>query len=260
MIRNTFSILEGIGEKLERRLWQEGVLTWDDFLMAGDLNFIRPERKASYEQVLALSLRELSRGNSRHFTFMKRAEQWRLFEVFRGQAVCLDIETNGRPPEWGGYTTVVGLYDGYDYRCLVRGRDLTAEGLMRQLSGYKYLITFFGSAFDMPFLKKTLGVEPDVPHFDLCFGARRMGLRGGLKRLEALLGIERDEAIRGMDGYDAVLLWERAKSNGEEALDLLIKYNREDTINLMALAETVYSGLKAATGVEHYLNGNGKHA
>jgi hypothetical protein len=45
MIRNTFSILNGIGEKLEKRLWRNGILTWPVFINAPDLNFISPNPK-----------------------------------------------------------------------------------------------------------------------------------------------------------------------------------------------------------------------
>ncbi|MBU4320087.1 MAG: hypothetical protein KJ739_03250, partial [Nitrospinae bacterium] len=46
----------------------------------------------------------------------------------------------------GGYVTVVGMYDGCDYRCFVRGNGLSPENLNKELSGYKYLITFYGAA------------------------------------------------------------------------------------------------------------------
>ena len=40
MIRNTFCILEGIGEKLEKRIWKEGILTWEDFTNASEFLWI----------------------------------------------------------------------------------------------------------------------------------------------------------------------------------------------------------------------------
>ncbi|MEW6214257.1 MAG: ribonuclease H-like domain-containing protein [Nitrospirota bacterium] len=64
------------------------------------------------------------------------------------------------------------------------------------------------------------GLRFDILHFDLCFGARRIGLKGGLKRLELCFGIQRREEVRGMGGYDAVLLWEEAKRGNSRALDL----------------------------------------
>lgn len=260
MIRNTFSLLDGIGEKLERRLWRSGILTWEDFLSSPDIDFLSPERKVLFDSGLSSALSQLYRGNASYFADALRGrEHWRLFEVFKGEAVCLDIETNGRMPWAGGYVTVVGLYDGFDYRALVRGEDLTPGRLAEELSGYKYLVTFYGSVFDVPFLERAVpGFRLGIPHFDLCFGARKLGLKGGLKSIEVQMGINREESVRGMDGYDAVLMWQRARRGSGEALELLVNYNREDTVNLMGIAEAVYSGLRGATGIEEFENGNGK--
>jgi uncharacterized protein YprB with RNaseH-like and TPR domain len=64
--------------------------------------------------------------------------------------------------------------------------------------------------------------------------------------------MERSEETRGLDGYDAVILWERARRGREDALELLVKYNREDTVNLMDIARDVYRRLRASTGIEDY--------
>jgi len=255
MIRNTFSTLKGIGERLERRLWRSGILTWDDFINNPGLNFIKPDKKSLFDQQLSFSIGELIDGNAAYFaSTIIRREQWRLFDIFKESAVCLDIETNGLMPGSGGYVTVVGLYDGYDYKCYVRGINLTQENLKKELSKYKYLITFYGSVFDIPFLKRSLpDLKFDIPHFDICFGSRRIGFKGGLKKLEVSLGIERDEAVRGLDGYDAVRLWEHVKQGSNEALDLLKIYNKEDTVNLFKIADITYQRLRLQTGIEEYL-------
>ncbi|MEW6109036.1 MAG: ribonuclease H-like domain-containing protein [Nitrospirota bacterium] len=256
MIRNTFCILDGIGEKLEKRLWKEGILTWEDFTDADELLGLSAERKRLFDESLFLFSEKLSNGNAQYFDKkLKRREHWRLFDFFKDYAVCLDIETNGLQPDSGGYVTVVGLYDGYDYKCLVRGENLTTENLNKELEKYKCLITFYGAAFDVPFLLKTFkGVRFDIPHFDLCFAAKRLKLQGGLKKLEQVLGLEREDSVKGLDGYDAVKLWELSKRGSSESLDLLIKYNREDTVNLMQIASILYEGLRQSTGIEGYLS------
>ena len=125
---------------------------------------------------------------------------------------------------------------------------------MEKLSQYKYLISFYGSVFDVPFLRATLpGFEVNIPHFDLCFGARALGYKGGLKKLEPKMGITRGDDTAGLDGYDAVLLWHKAAKGDERALRLLIEYNKEDTVNLMHIARQLYPRLKAATGIEEYI-------
>lgn len=255
MIKNTFCILDGIGEKTEKRIWENGILTWEDFTDADELPGFNTERKRLFDESLFLDSRELNRGNASYFfKRLKRREHWRLFDFFKDNAVCLDIETNGYQPNCGGYVTVVGLYDGYDYKSLVRGENLTAENLSRELSRYKCLITFYGAAFDVPFLLRSYaGVRFEIPHFDLCFAAKRLGVQGGLKKLEQLFGIERDESTKGLGGYDAVRLWEFSKKGSSDALELLIRYNQEDTVNLMQIASILYERLRHSTGIEEYL-------
>jgi uncharacterized protein YprB with RNaseH-like and TPR domain len=254
VIRSTFIILDGIGLRLERRLWREGVLTWNHFLDTS-LTFINPQRKSFFDETLFSAHTQLNEGNAEYFAHtLKRNEHWRLFDVFKGDAVCLDIETNGFSPYSGGYVTVVGMYDGEIYKCFIRGENLTADALNEELSKYKYIITFYGSAFDIPFLKACFhSLRFDIPHFDLCFGARRIGLRGGLKKLEQYFEIQRQDEVKGMNGYDAVLLWQEAERGNSRALELLILYNKEDTVNLFNIADSIYRRLKALTGIEEYI-------
>ncbi len=255
MIRNTFSILEGIGPRLERGLWKKGILEWGDFIRAPEIRAISPARKAALDSNLKNAEERLASRDSGYFAqALKQKEHWRLFDTFKDRAVCLDIETNGWHHAAGGYVTVAGLYDGSDYKAFVKGENLTPEALRKELSKYGYIITFFGSGFDLPFLKESLGIDPEVAHFDLCFGARRLGITGGLKKIEPLLGIRRDESVQGLDGYQAVRLWHEAKRGSREAYKLLITYNREDTVNLMSMAKTLYARLKAQTGIEAFLN------
>jgi len=43
-----------------------------------------------------------------------------------------------------------------------------------------------------------------------------------------------------MDGYMAVLLWQRYQRGDRTALDLLLKYNREDVVNLEVLMDRAF--------------------
>ncbi|HXX53141.1 MAG TPA: ribonuclease H-like domain-containing protein [Thermodesulfovibrionales bacterium] len=254
MIRNTFSMLSGIGEKLEKRLWEAGILTWGDFLEAGNISCLGPEKKGFFDCSLSMAAEKLKERDATFFArIVKRREHWRLFEIFRGETVFLDIETNGYQPGSGGYVTVVGLYDGYEWRALVAGENLTVENLNKELSGYKCLVTYYGASFDIPFLLRAFpGARFDIPHFDLCYAAKRLGFSGGLKKLETSLGIERDDEVKGMGGYDAVRLWELARRGSDEARRLLLIYNREDTVNLFRIADILYRKLKHSTGIEGY--------
>jgi hypothetical protein len=52
--------------------------------------------------------------------------------------------------------------------------------------------------------------------------------------------VHRPPDLAGLDGYDAVLLWERAQRGNRMARDLLLRYNREDVVNLESLMEQAY--------------------
>ena len=59
---------------------------------------------------------------------------------------------------------------------------------------------------------------------------------GGLKKVEKQLGIERQ--LPDIGGYDAVRLWWRYVNDSDAtALATLIRYNREDVVNLKILKE-----------------------
>lgn len=190
------------------------------------------------------ALSALNNCDSSYFVSrLNHNEHWRLFDEFRKDSVCLDIETTGTYPGEDA-VTVVGLYDCNGMKTYIQGINLDQRALSDVLSGYKLLITFSGRSFDVPFLKKCMpGFNINFPHFDLCLAGHKLGMRGGLKKFEAYLGIRRDDDITGMSGYDAVILWNRYINGDNRALDLLIRYNEADTRNLFDLAEMFYKRL-----------------
>ncbi|PNX52990.1 MAG: hypothetical protein BV458_06800 [Thermoplasmata archaeon M9B2D] len=254
MIEHSFIVLDGIGEKTERDLWEQGILSWDDFLSVSTISNFGCQKKRLYEESLQYFSHELQRMNEKPFAeFIKPKDHWRLFKRFRKYAVCLDIETNGLPLNAGGETTVVGLYDGNSVKQFVKGRNLSEDALFGELSQYKLLITFFGSSFDIPFLKRQFRSLPlDLPHFDLCFSARRVGMTGGLKKIETDLGLTREKNISGLSGYDAVLLWKEWCHGNQTSLNTLLEYNCADTVNLMDIANIIYEMLLENTGFQKY--------
>jgi uncharacterized protein YprB with RNaseH-like and TPR domain len=236
MIESTFIFLNGIGEITERKLWAQGIANWRRFLGASSLPGISAGRKTLYDQDLALALDHHGQDNARYFAgCLKPRDQWRLYDWLRLRAVYLDIETAGGA---FGDVTVVGLYGDGQMTSLVRGDSLTQDRLCEELSRYDLVITFFGSGFDLPYLQTAYPLLSfDQPHIDLCFLARRIGWRGGLKQIEPLAGIERSSSVRGLDGWDAVRLWNRWRyGHDTAALELLLAYNAADAMNLEPLA------------------------
>jgi len=244
MLQSTFVLLKGIGEYTERRIWESGVTDWRAFLACGSLPGITLDRKRGYDIEISAAMRNLQEGQSRYFSrCLKARDHWRLFEAFRSRAVYLDIETTGGPPAHGE-VTIVGLYANGQLTSLVRGDSLTEDRLNLEVSRSDLLVTFFGSVFDLPYLRaKFPGLVLDHPHVDLCFAARRLGLVGGLKRLEAMMGIDRPADLQGLDGWEAVRLWNAWRRGETDALDLLLRYNESDTRNLESLADLLYGRL-----------------
>src|SRR5262245_1484723 len=222
MLTSTFVMLKGIGSGTERRLWEEGVTDWRSFLQQPALSGISAARKAWYDQELNTAVTWLESGRADLFgTCLKSREHWRLFETFRHRALYLDIETTGMSARMG-QLTVVGLYRNGRMSSLVHGESLTEDFLYETLAQTDLLVTFFGSSFDIPYLQALYPrLNFKKPHFDLCFAARRLGLQGGLKAIEREMNIGRDYDLQGLDGWDAVRLWQQWRGGDEAALDLL---------------------------------------
>ncbi|MFQ5974977.1 MAG: ribonuclease H-like domain-containing protein [Candidatus Hydrothermarchaeales archaeon] len=248
MIKNTFIILDGVGDKKESLIWQQDIKTWDEFIQKEKVPRISEKTKTIHDAELQVAKENLNERNSRYFSRrLKTRDHWRLFEDF--EKICyLDIETTGFDADRSDLT-VVGLYDGENVKTYIKGFNLEEKALKDELSKYHLIVTFFGSAFDVPFIKRKFPtIDFDMPHFDLCFAGRRIGLSGGLKHIEKVVGIKRDEEVVGIDGYEAVRLWKRwIKNNDTEALRTLTKYNQEDILNLKPLADMIYKRLKEAT-------------
>ncbi|MEF8774066.1 MAG: ribonuclease H-like domain-containing protein, partial [Halobacteriales archaeon] len=112
----------------------------------------------------------------------------------------------------------------------------TAANLRRAFDAADVLVSFNGKRFDVPFLEREFGLDVTTPHLDLLYPARRVGLTGGLKTIERAVGIDRDSDV---DGREAVALWHRYEAGDEAALDRLVRYNRLDAENLLALLDAV---------------------
>ncbi len=147
----------------------------------------------------------------------------------------LDIETCA-----GGQVTVVGVYrEDRGLRQLVGG-EVTDVAVWEALDGVDTLCTYNGERFDLPILERhtRLDLRSRFRSLDLLRECRRVGLKGGLKRMEERFGIPR--STRGMNGWDALQLWTQYESAGDqEALRLLLEYNREDVMNLVQLERII---------------------
>ncbi|RMG26868.1 MAG: exonuclease [Armatimonadetes bacterium] len=241
VLTSTFVHIPGVSWKTEISLWEQGAENWYAFLANPERFRTGSAGAKRIQQALNESLQHLEKGEHQYFRKRLPArEAWRVFPEFRDSLIYLDIETCGTPKN---EVTVVGAWDGQHYFAFVQGENLA--DFPDFLSHYSVLVTFFGSGFDLPVLKRTFPHAPfDQIHIDLCPTLRRIGLRGGLKSIEKTVGIERSPATVGMTGYDAVLLWRKHRAGRSDALPLLLEYNREDVRNLEPLMEHAYSTLR----------------
>lgn len=162
----------------------------------------------------------------------------------------LDIETS-----FSGELTVFGLLRAERGLIQIVGASITRDAVDETLRGIDTLCTFNGEAFDLPVLRRALGIGllERCRSFDLSVECRRMGLRGGLKRIEDGLSIPR--RLRGVTGYDAMVLWERWERGDREALETLLEYNRDDVINLRLLERRLRGDLEMPQPVEQIVVG-----
>jgi hypothetical protein len=254
LLRGTFVHLPGVGPRTEEGLWRQGITCWGDFVAAPKVKGISPARKAMLDRELSAAEGELAGGRyDRLVERFRYSDLWRLYPLLEPGARFLDIETDGLSRD--AVTTVVGISrfgpngdGGILHRALVRGMDLSRGELVKALEGATILVTFNGSSFDIPVLRREFGeFLPKVPHLDLRHLSRKAGMTGGLKSLERRLGIARDPEVQMLAGDDAVRLWRVWERKGHKrALELLVDYNREDAMNLAPLATILYRimGLK----------------
>ena len=150
----------------------------------------------------------------------------------------LDIETTGLCSFYDEIT-VIGIYlavDGTNSLVQLVGNEVTGSNLIRTLRCVDTIYTYNGSRFDLPFIdfRLRINLREHFRHHDLMHDCWRNSLYGGFKAVEQQLGIPR--RLRGIGGAQAAMLWWRYQiDHDRKALDLLLEYNKEDVLNLMAL-------------------------
>ncbi len=245
MIRRCFSIFDGVGPTRERAIRAAGITDWGAFMATAAIPGVSEAlRRSVAGQIVAWAV-ALARGDAGFFAeHLPRPKHWMLWERFADRVRYLDIETTGLSARQHD-VTLVGIGDGRRFEVLVKGRDLTADRLAEALAGCEMLVTYFGTQFDVPFLRaKFPTLRWDYLHFDLCTAGRRLGLTGGLKKVERTLGIDRGDEIADVDGFEAVRLWRRYERGDRAALRKLIDYNEADTRNLVRIAEIMRQRLR----------------
>lgn len=219
--------MDGIGEKKEAQLKVYGICTWNDFLSAKKVPSISLQRKLHYDRLLTQAQHALVQRDARYFSLLPQREMWRLYGLFKSDCCFVDIEADTRG------IIVLTLFDRFESKTFVRGVHLERDIVQRELDKHKLIVTYNGSAFDVPRLRK-FGVDLLQPHLDLKPLCERLGLVGGLKDIEQQTGIQRPSHLHG----SATDAWKAFWASGDrEYLELLIAYNEQDAVSLYQLME-----------------------
>ena len=244
MLKKTFLHLQSVGAKTEQGLWAAGVKNWASFFDGTPLKMPKA-RQNRMAAGLHESKRQLDDGNANYFAErLPAGEQWRLFSEFRHQTAYLDIETTGLESDCT--ISTIAMYDGSRTVTYVNGKNL--DDFADDIRDYKLVVTYNGKCFDVPVIERELGCGIDQAHIDLRYVLARLGFKGGLKRCEKLLGVNRDD-LEDIDGLFAVVLWKAYLRNGDaHALETLLAYNLQDAINLEALMVTAFNMSIEKTG------------
>lgn len=243
MLTNTFCHIPGIGEKTERRLWSAGVTSWEAAIDANSGRAQHPVR-ASWVGDIRESIGRFSCRDFDYFAgILPTNQEWRLYRELQDRCAFVDVETTGLyfPLE---ITTAV-LYDGRTIRHFVNGHNL--GDFVHAIQSYTLLVTYNGKCFDIPVIESYFRARLPRLHIDLRYPLRGLGLTGGLKGCERMLGLARP-GLEEVDGFVAVLLWEEYRKHGNaKALETLLAYNIRDAVSLHALMVHAYNEKVKAT-------------
>ena len=231
MLTNTFIHLPGVNADQEEDFWSEGIRDWKSA-------FSSDQFSAEQLDSLTASQSALTLNDPVYFhDALPAGERWRLLPNFDADTAYLDIETTGLGGD--AYITMCGILDSGGFTAYVRSENLDAlDDVIKQ---YKVIVTFNGISFDVPWIRRALGISFDhVAQVDLMHVFRRAGIKGGLKGIERNLGFDRGGDLSELSGRDAVVLWNLAQEGEPNAMDTLIRYNAEDVASLPGLAKHAY--------------------
>jgi len=238
MLTNTFVHIQGIGVKTEQKLWESGFTGWGCISQGAPHGLIK-KRNGFLHAGIEESIKNLDDNNPAYFgSRLQSGQAWRMFPEFRSSIAYVDIETTGLDRGCDEITTIA-LFDGRSIRTYVQGENLGR--FADDIRDYRVLVTYNGKSFDVPFMERYFNSRLNHAQIDLRYILKSLGFSGGLKSCERQLGMSRGD-LSEVDGFLAVYLWDRYKRKGDlKALESLLAYNVQDTINLERLIVTAYN-------------------
>ena len=150
----------------------------------------------------------------------------------------VDIETTGLSPT-NDEITIIGLLCNGEFQQFIEHINLKAYYVDEFIMMHEptEVVGYNSNKFDIPFME-SFGVETlsNLKQTDLMYQCHSLNLKGGLKAVEKILGIERK--YEPLNFFQQKALWKKWINNNDwSALDRLLAYNREDVINLPSVEE-----------------------
>ncbi len=243
MLEATFQISTGIDWRMERRLWRSGIKRWQDLLDLGSHPHISKRHLRKLKKKIMKYKTALKNENFEYFlTEIPSGLVWRAFPNLIRKILYFDVEATGLNKDEDEITTI-STYDGENIRCFVNGDNLS--DFPDYADEFSAICTFDGERLDIPLINKQLGYYFSHIHFDLFQLSRILGVRGGLKKIERRMGVDRDPLIKEINGKSAIFLWkEYQKSRDNRFLETLLAYNIEDVIHLEEMLYLFYNELR----------------
>jgi uncharacterized protein YprB with RNaseH-like and TPR domain len=232
VLNKTFTGLARLSHSAECKLWQHGILDWNSAVRCLELP-LSAKKAAELRQEIRVA--RIAKEVGLIDWFLERlvpGHEIRVLPDFAENTAFIDIETTGLGRQ--DVVTTVAIYMSHTMHLFVR--DINLQELLRFIPKIKLLITFNGTKFDLPFLKKTFRLPWAIPHIDLLYALKEHGFSGGQKKIENMLSIHRRPQTKGVIGSDAPILWKHHKKGNRSALRQLLLYNAEDVWMLIKLA------------------------
>jgi len=238
MINRAFLHFRGVGKKNLQKLEVAGLDEWSMVVQQKE-NIPFSEK---FSEKFLNEVEECSQALEREdiYFFSKKLaspDKWRILERYFDKITYLDIETDGLDYN-SGITLIVCYHKGKLYKFL---RNENLDEFLELLPEVELLSTFNGSSFDLPVIQNFFRIgEMSCPHVDLRWVCYHLGFKGGLKSIEYKIGIQRPVDLKGVDGFEAVILWDNwSRYKDELSKERLIRYCSADVLSLKLLTEKI---------------------